>query len=80
MNNDNNNHAMFTTNNKKSSLQFDRHNIQPSSTSVSPTDNGSVNVTSLFVPATINMTMQKEDGTGYTDIKRTHQSLSETAQ
>ena len=39
-----------------------------------------MSITSLFVPATINMTMQKENGTGYTDIKRTHHSLSETAQ
>ena len=80
MNNDNNNHAMFTTNNNKSSLQFDRHNIQPSSTSVSLTGNGGVSITSLFIPATINMTMKKKNGTGYTDIKRTRQSLSETAQ
>ena len=71
---------MFTTNNNKSSLQFDRHNIQPSSTSVSLTGNGGVSITSSVASSKMSTTIKYENGTGSNDIKGTYHSFSQTAQ
>ena len=74
------NNSISNKNNKKSSLQFDRHNTQSSSIVSSFTGNGGAGITSLGTPANVNTTTQNENGTDSNDINETRHSLHQTAQ
>ena len=78
--NDISNNSIYNKNNKQSSLQVDRHNIQFSSTSSFLTGNGGVGITSSVASSKMSTTIKYENGTGSNDIKGTYHSFSQTAQ